>query len=311
MIIFLGIAVELATVIGSVAILINASLNSLLEISKNGYKIDIQVLEKYSRKGSEKEKQKINDAKRLLGAILLFVPVVNLITAIIDCAELKENFMDSPQIKEAIVPMTDTEKEQYEKMDTKIQKLTCTLFDSVKKKEEEEFFKFLGKRPIVVDHELTSLYYEELMPLDYTLDEVKRLNEATTYSYRIGKIDGKNVAIIGIPNSDSPVSRIQFKAEDYKITHTYEKMTEEEAKDKTFTVYPFTIHDDTQADVFKVIQEIRQSRIDNTTKANLEALEVQPRFEWEIIPTEIETVLSEEQQGPRLVKTVRPQIDKK
>lgn len=36
------------------------------------------------------------------------------------------------------------------------------------------------------DYKLTSLCYEKLMPLNYTLDEVKRLNEATTYSYRIG-----------------------------------------------------------------------------------------------------------------------------
>ena len=149
------------------------------------------------------------------------------------------------------------------------------------------------------------------MPLDYTLDEVKRLNEATTYSYRIGKIDGKNVAVIGIPNPDSPVSKIQFKAEDYKITHTYEKMTEEEAQDKTFIVYPFTTHEDTQADVNKIIKEIKQSRINNTTKANLEALKVQLRFEQEIISTETETVSSGEQQGPQFAKTMHSQNDKK
>lgn len=302
MIIFLGIVGELATVIGSVAITLNASLNSVLEISKNGYKIDKNVLDKYSKKRIEEEKQKTNGGKKLLGTILLFVPGVNIIIASINCAKLKKNFMDDPQIKEAIVPMTDKEKEQYERMDTKMQKLTCTVFNSMKENDEEEFFGFIGKRPIVVEHGVTSLYYEELMPLDYTLDEVKRLNEATTYSYRIGKIDGKNVAVIGIPNPDSPVSRIQFKAEDYKITHTYEKMTEEEAQDKTFTVYPFTTHNDTQADVEKAIQEIKQSRIDTATRVNLEALQVQTKIEQDYIPTETEEVLTEEQQGPVLKK---------
>ena len=307
MIIFLGIVGEITTVIGSVAIAFNAGLDSVLEISKNGYKIDKNVLDELQKKQTEEKKQKTNLANRVLGTILLLVPGVNLINASIKGVKLKKSLMNDPQIKEAIVPMTEKEKEQYAKMEGKLQKLTFTAFTTAKEN-EEEILGFIGKRPIVVDHGLTSLYYEELMPLGYTLAEVKRLNEATSYSYRIGKIDGKNVAVIGIPNPDSPVSRIQFKAEDYKITHTYEKITEEEAQDKTFIVYPFTIHDDTQADVEKVIKEMKQSRIDNATKANLE---VQPRFEQEIIPTEIETVFSEEQQGPRLVQTLRLQNDKK
>lgn len=306
MIIFLGIVGELATVIGSVAITLIAGLDSILEISKNGYKIDKSVLDEAQKKQAEEKKQKSNLANIVLRTILLLVPGVNLINASIKGVKLKKSVMNDPQIKEAIVPMTEKEKEQYEKMEGKLQKLTFTAFTTAKKNEEEEFSGFIGKRPIVVDHGLTYLYYEELMPLDYTLDEVKRLNEATTYSYRIGKIDGKNVAVIGIPNPDSPVSRIKLKSENYKITHTYEKMTEEEAQDKTFTVYPFTKHDDTQADVEKVIQEIKQSRIDSATKANLEALELQPRFEQEIIPTETEEVLTEEQQGPVLKKTLNP-----
>ena len=56
MIIFLGIVGELATVIGSVAINLNASLNSVLEISKKGYKIDKNVLDEYSRKENERAK---------------------------------------------------------------------------------------------------------------------------------------------------------------------------------------------------------------------------------------------------------------
>ena len=307
MIIFLGIVGEIATVIGSLAIIVNAGFDSVLEISKKGYKIDKNVLDEVQKKQAEEKKQKANLFNRVLGPILLLVPGVNLINACIEGAKLKKSVMNDPQIEEYIVPMTEKEKEQYAKMKGKLQKLTFTVF-TASKENEEEFFGFIGKRPIVVDHGLTSLYYEELLTLDYTLDEVKRLNEATTYSYRIGKIDGKNVAVIGIPNPRSPMSRIRFKAEDYKITHTYEKMTEEEAQDKTFTVYPFTIHDDTQADVEKIVQEIKQSRIDNATKANLE---VQPRFEQEIIPTETEAVLVEEQQGPRLVKTMRLQNDKK
>ncbi len=307
MIIFLGIVGELATVIGSVVITINAVLDSVLEISKNGYKIEKSVLDEIQKEQAEEKKQKSNLANKILGTVLLLVPGINLINVSVKGTKIKRAVMNDPQIKESIVPMTEKEKEQYAKMKGKLQKLTFTIFVA-SKENEEEFFEFIGKRPIVVDHGLTSLYYEELMPLNYTLDEVKRLNEATTYSYRIGKIDGKNVAIIGIPNPDSPVSRIQLKSEDYKITHTYEKMTEEEAQDQTFTVYPFM--SETDEKVQKVVDEIKQSRIDMVTKANLEALQAHPIFESEVIPTETEQVLSEEQ-GPRLVKTIRPQNEKK
>lgn len=302
MYIFLGIVGELATIIGSVAISVNGAFDSVLEISKKGYKIDKNVLDEIQKKQAEEKQKKNNGVKKLLGVILLLVPGVNLINASIKSVKLKKSVMNDPQVKQAIVPMTEKEKEQYAKMETKMQKLAFTTFTIENKNEEKEFFGFIGKRPIVVDHGLTSLHYEELIPLAYTFDEVKRLNDATTYSYRIGKIEDRNVAIIGIPNPDSPVSRVQFKKENYNITHAYEKMTEEDAQDKTFVVYPFTTH--YEEDVQKVIDEIKQSRIDAAVRANLEALQVQPTFKQDAILETNEEVLTEEQQGPVLKKTL-------
>ena len=83
-------------------------------------------------------------------------------------------------------------------------------------------------------------------------------------------------------------------------------MTEEEAQDKTFVVYPFTTHN--EEDVEKVIEEIKQSRIDNAVRANLEALQVQPTFAQDYIPTTNEEVLTVKQQGPVLKKTLNPKI---
>lgn len=302
MYIFLGIIGELATVIGSSYIILNGALDSVLEISKNGYKIDKNTLDEFSKKQKKEKQSKNKGIKRLLGGIILFTPGVNLISSIIKVNKLKKSVMSDPMIKEALIPMTDKEKEQYAKMEGKMQKLAFTAFTAKKGNNDEEFFGFVGNRPIVVDHGLTAIYYEELMPLDYTFDEVKRLNDATTYSYRIGKIEGKNVAIIGIPNPDSQVSRVQFKKENYSITHAYEKMTEEDAQDKTFVVYPFTTH--YEEDVQKVINEIKQSRTHSSVNANLETLQVEPRFEQDYIQAINEEVQTEPQQGPVLKKTL-------
>ncbi len=155
----------------------------------------------------------------------------------------------------------------------------------------------------------TITLFNEPLPLDYTLDEVKELNELlTTYSYRIGKIDGKNIAIIGVKETDdSPIiTRIKFTNEDYNITHTYENMTEEEAQYKTFTVYPLTtaysLPQVANSEIQKAMEYIEQSRIENAVKANLEELKVQSISEQKIIPVETEQISLEEQKEPILVK---------
>ena len=79
-------------------------------------------------------------------------------------------------------------------------------------------------------------------------------------------------------------------------------MTEEEAKDKTFIVYPFTTQN--EEEVQKVIEEIKQARIAGTKRVNVERVPKQTIFEQDSIPTETEETIVEEQQGPVLKKTL-------
>ena len=231
--IILGIVGELGTIAGSFYIMINGMINSMLEIAKKGYKYKKNELDEYLNNNN---KEKANGFEITLGLVLFLIPGVNLLNAVIESHKMKTIILNDPTIKKFLIPMTDKEKEQYSKMKGKIEKLKFTAVISGKINDDEEFFGFIGNQAIVVDHGLTSIYNEKLLPLDYTLDEVKKLNEATTYSYRIGTIGGKNIAIIGIPNPDSPVKRIQFKSENYKMTHTYNIMTEKEEQDKKFIV---------------------------------------------------------------------------
>lgn len=288
MVIFLGIVGELITVIGSVAITIHFIIESVLEIPNNGYKLDKDLLDE--KKAKEKT-QKPNSMKMVLTTMLLLAPGINLIYTSIKGVKLKKGIMKDPEIKKYLIPMPEIEKEKYAQLKSKFWKLKWATF---------------------VDYKLTSLCYEKLMPLDYTLDEVKRLNEATTYSYRIGKMDGRNIAIIGIPNPNGTIKRIRSKEDNYNTIHMYENITEEEAKNKTFTVYPFTMYEETQSEVEKVVQEIKKSRIDRAVKANLEEREaskvLQPQFylEQDDIPIVTEEVLTEVPQGPVLQRTLDP-----
>ena len=302
--IILGIIGEFGTIAGSFYIMINGTINSMLEIAKKGYYLN------------NNNKEKANRFEIALGLALFLIPGVNLLNAVIKSHKMKTIILNDPTIKEFLIPMTDKEKEQYSKMKGKIEKLKFTSVISGKENDDEEFFGFIGNQAIVVDHGLTSIYNEKLLPLDYTLDEVKELNEATTYSYRIGTIGGKNIAIIGIPNPDSPVKRIQFKSEDYKMTHTYNIMTEEEAQDKKFIVYPYTTHN--EEEVQKIIEKIKQDRINRKTRSEEELAQKQPISEKayvpmemeesiakeEYVPMEIEEPIAKEEQGPVLRKSI-------
>ena len=312
--IILGIFGELGTIAGSFYIMINGTINYMLEIAKKGYKFKKNELEEYIN--NNKNKEQANGFEIALRLVLFLIPGVNLLNAIINSHKMKTIILNDPTIKEFLIPMTDKEKEQYSKMKGKIEKLKFTSVISGKENDDEEFFGFIGNQAIVVDHGLTSIYNEKLLPLDYTLDEVKELNEATTYSYRIGTIGGKNIAIIGIPNPDSPVKRIQFKSEDYKMTHTYNIMTEEEAQDKKFIVYPYTTHN--EEEVQKIIEKIKQDRINRKTRSEEELAQKQPISEKayvpmemeesiakeEYVPMEIEEPIAKEEQGPVLRKSI-------
>ena len=77
MYIFLATIGELATVVGSIVISVNGGFNSILQISKNGYKIDKKVFYEYQKRQEEK-KEKINEFKKVF-----FFPGVNLLRACI------------------------------------------------------------------------------------------------------------------------------------------------------------------------------------------------------------------------------------
>lgn len=275
MIIFLCICGEIISVGLSFFITIKGFCDIVLEIPKNGYKIDKKILEEYKRKHDENKSKDISIFRRILGTIILLTPGVNVIRSAVMINKVKKGILDVPEIQDAIVPMTDEEKEEYNSLKGYFEKLAFSSFvidnDDEKK---QEFVTIVDGKAVICDHDLTSIYYGKLLPLDYTLEEVKHLNAATGYSYRIGKMDNENVAIIGIPDSDSSITHLRFKTENLDMIRTYEEMSEEEAQGQTFTVYPFTVYDDTREDVEKVIQEIKQSRIDSATKANLDGLNI-------------------------------------
>ena len=262
MYIFLGIVAELASIVGTTVISVKAVTDPLINLQNKGYKLDPKVVKEYQEK-SKQARNKLTRANLIKGIVEIIVPGLNLIVATNTYFKNKKEFETDPTIQQSIIPMTEEEKELYSNLKSNVEKLG--FFAAISStNEEEELIGLSQGRPLVVDHGLSSLYYDELEPIGYTLDEVKQLNDVTTYSYRIGKIDDKNVAVIGIPNPESSFSRVRFNTDDINKKHEYVKMTEEEAQDKTFAVYPFM--NNYKEEVDKVVAEIKRNRIDEFDK---------------------------------------------
>ncbi len=264
MYIFLGIIVEIATIIGCKKIVFGTAEKIILNSMKKGYKFDINALTILQKKQAEEMKKKGNNHG--LKVLLLFIPGVNLLNAMMVSAKLNKAIEEDKEVQETLIPMTAEEKEQYARMVEKHQQLVCAVFFAHRKSEDEKLVGFNGRDPIIVDQSLFLIEHEKLVPLAYTLEEVKKLNAVTSGSYRIGKVDGRNVAIIGISNPNSRVDRVILAEENKDAICPYETMSEEDAQDKKFIVYPFNFGHDEKLQ--KVIGEIRQDRLLQNQKAN-------------------------------------------
>ena len=281
---------EIATIIASNVIALGGYVEGIVELGNKGYKF---VTEKDGHqlpriKELIEEDNKTNGTvkariRRTKGLILTLAPGINIIHSMFQRRKIKKDIVNSAGSESVIVPMTDEEKEQYARLKNNKQKISYLTL--ISDENHQEYLGFIGDR-IVVCENVTDLKYEKLPAIAYTLDEVKKLNDVTTNSYRLGTIDDDSVAIIGFPNPAAVIKKVSFKDETIR-SHEFIPMTEEEAANKRFTVYPYA--EDTDGKIANAVEEIRNNRA-NPTKANF-------------IPCNIENV--EIKQYPNLRKILK------
>lgn len=309
-----GIVAETATVIGSLVIQGSTIFTAYKKLAAKGYKISREYLDKLGRiqknvedtpNSDEVKNEMPSEAKNLLAELIsvtpfkficLLLPVINLIYS-----KAKSSKIVNAWVQEAIenawaIPMNESEKDFYNSSESDFEKL---LFGSI--------ISFDNDDEIILEFELT--------PLDYSLNEIEKLNEAFDIpcdkpTYMVGQTSDKNIAIIGIPSdvSKNHIKYISFK-DSILIREPYTELNKDEAQNKTFTVYSyFDLKGYPQVE--NIIQEIKKSRIDDAIRMNSEPLEVHNVFEDEISPVETEEVLHEKQ-ASQLVKTIHTKKDKR
>lgn len=163
MYVFLAIILELASVVGSVVITFNTVIDGILEVGKNGYRIDKDTLEEIKEKNKNKNER--SKFKKILDWVLLFTPGINLINAGISYFKFKNLIRNSikndPKIKEVIFPMTEEEKEEYSKIKSRVAKMDF-LAENNKKQEYTGFKSSYDKKD--EDDEYDLFQFFEMTP---------------------------------------------------------------------------------------------------------------------------------------------------
>lgn len=277
----LAVIIEYLTMYISDVVMTKISENTLIAIPKKGFKIEHSILEQYFSEVTKREKS--STLKNVISIFIKLIPGINILYAYLKGEKIKREFLKSKLIQVNLVPLTDQEKNEFAMCLTPKEKLTFLAF-SFTRNEDEMLVGFINETPIVVDFLLAFLNFDQLLPLGYTLDEVKKLNEATGKHYYIGRTEGRNIAIIGIPGQGAQeIKRIRIKGED--VDYNFSHMTEEEAQDKRFVVYPYT--NDKEEEVNKAVEDIRRARQE---KKNAEAEVEVPNIEQIAKPHQLKLV---------------------
>jgi len=265
-IVFLVLFGEIVTVIASANMIVNGAIDAFNEIGDKGLRIDKN---KISKDDNSSAGDIINLNFNLKGLntfakLSLLVPGVNLITAAVIKKKFKKGLEESKDFQKCLVPMTEIEKAGYDACGSKQEKMHFLLATAQLEK-DQELIGYADGHAFVCDNNLTIIREEPLVHLAYTFDDVKRLNAATGNTYRIGKVNGSNVAVIGILGDDYQIKKISFGENNQRLD--FVPMSEEEAKDQKFVVYPVSKEDEEKTR--DTIKEILNDRREKDKKARM------------------------------------------
>lgn len=261
---FLAILIYVSTFLGCGGIALICFITAFFEVYNKGYKYDEKVnseAEKMDAKKEKKDEVLTKNFKDYISNILTLIPGVNLIYMTILCYKINKTILDDSNIKRIIIPMTEEEKIEYNKIRGIFEKLEYIEYLS-KEIPKEKFSWSTKEGTAVIGYETTTdlyIYDDELKPLGYTLEEVKKINSVTNKSYIIGRIEDKNVAIIGVPHHELVINRIFFTREEYRIPYIFESINEEDTKNYTIYPFPSTNMDDIKP-IISEIEQLRNSR---------------------------------------------------
>lgn len=237
---FLFMIAQLTSMLVSTKIKADTYKKIYKNIGDAGYKIDVDKIEQI-----QQEEQKQNKLLQAIETFLFLIPGVNIVSSlakrIYDTKKTGKLF----EKYEVLIPMSEIEYNNYQKLPNILSKVSYVVYSDELNKQYEADLKrvkiYLGDKDVVLEDSIAQLYYDRLPALSYTLDEVKKLSDSIELYYKLGKMDGINTAIIGLPNEECNITTTIVKKDDSLEKHDYEIIKEEYMQNERFVIYPFGI----------------------------------------------------------------------
>ena len=274
---------EVASVASAALLLSKVNENIMKLVADKGFLLDTNKAISIDKELHKGDKER-STTQNIFDGICALIPGYTSYHLWKDTKKEAHKIISNAAFNDALTEMTPIEKEEYNSIKgTSERILYCyrllhtepeDVANALKKMEEEKGEKVgIGYSPIICGHGLVSIYPDKISPNYYTLEEIKKMNEPTTFSYIVGKLDGKNTAIIGIPEIVGEINEVQLRKENYSVKHKFVPMNEEQAKDLAFTVYPFTSYKINE--INDVITKIHENRKRAMIEEDLRTIEIE------------------------------------
>lgn len=248
----------------------------LLKQAKIGYKVKFEVLNELAE---NKDKNELSKFQKGLISVCLRIPFINIITINLHMNKKMKEVEEELSKNNGLIEMNEKEKEEYSKIHSKQRKIGYLATIS---REKEHEGKYVSSKGTIVDKH-AAIISESLTRLSYTLDEIMELTKSSQkhadelfcnaikimiddelydiptpkVDFRVGKLDGFNVALIGV--IDDEIKRVRINGME---EHEFEEKSLDEMKDSKFIVYPI---DGMPLKLFDdAIEEIRKKRMGDT-----------------------------------------------
>ena len=249
----------------SASIIVKSYINLLSEVTKKGYKLDMDKLASFEKEKEEKSKMK-NNLASIINSVLLFIPFVNIISSKIRTNKKNKEAFNDPGFKEAMIPLTEEEKEVVKTLKNDYQRAMFCSSASTREEDDIELVGFKDDTPIMVKNVRPSIKNNTInlvkypMPhMSYTYDEVVKLNNSIKGMCKFGNADGRNVAIIGLKD-DKSFDKIIFNQNGSGLNSGFEEYSIDEAKKHRYVVYPYSYEMEDNIDLTNSYNEIVENR---------------------------------------------------
>lgn len=243
----------------------------LFQFFDKGKKIDSKVITKFEKIFNEKEK---TSKVKKIGTVLMFLPIINIIYATFEGIMIRRDLRKYLERNNGLIDMTEEEKNNYKSLKDVESKLSYIVLITHSYTQKPVIK--VKNRVILNENQILRLKCERLTPLAYTLDDVKILNSCTTGEYITGHVRDCNIALVGC-ETGLDFTSITFNTPiDKNKIYLYKRFTEEEAKDKTFVVYPY--NEEVESKVQKGVDMVIQKRFERESRPKRPLLIEKPKI---------------------------------